>query len=264
MIPFYILLLDVRLAARRRSRVGGRRHAGAWLPARRHGRPHYAQRRRACSTRTAIATARVYDPELRLLRPDLCVRSRRHHPGWPAPHVQGSGGRLLLHHADERKLSAPGNAEGRRGRHPTRHVSVSRLQAKKKGPRVQLLGSGTILREVIAAADLLEKDFGVAADVWSCPSFNELRRDGIDVERWNLLHPAQAPRKQLCRGMPCGHAGPRCRCDRLYARLCRTDSAICAVSLSVSRHRWLRPQRLSGSATQILRGRTVTTSRSQP
>ena len=58
-----------------------------------------------------------------------------------------------------------------------------------KGPRVQLLGSGTILREVIAAADLLRDDYGVASDVWSVPSFTELRRDGIEVERWNMLHP---------------------------------------------------------------------------
>jgi pyruvate dehydrogenase E1 component len=62
-------------------------------------------------------------------------------------------------------------------------------------PRVQLLGSGTILREVIAAAELLEKDWGVAGDVWSVTSFTELRREGIDVERWNLLHPSEKPRK---------------------------------------------------------------------
>ncbi|HUN93378.1 MAG TPA: pyruvate dehydrogenase (acetyl-transferring), homodimeric type [Burkholderiaceae bacterium] len=62
-------------------------------------------------------------------------------------------------------------------------------------PRVQLLGSGTILREVIAAAEILEADWGVAGDVWSVTSFTELRRDGIDVERWNLLHPTQPPRK---------------------------------------------------------------------
>jgi pyruvate dehydrogenase E1 component len=60
--------------------------------------------------------------------------------------------------------------------------------------KVQLLGSGTILREVIAAAELLEKDFGVAADVWSVTSFNELRREGIDCERWNTLHPDTKPR----------------------------------------------------------------------
>jgi len=63
------------------------------------------------------------------------------------------------------------------------------------GPRVQLLGSGTILREVLAAAGLLESDFGVAADVWSVTSFTELRRDGIEAERWNMLHPtASSPR----------------------------------------------------------------------
>jgi len=63
-----------------------------------------------------------------------------------------------------------------------------------KGPRVQLLGSGTILREVIAAAELLKQDWGVAADVWSCPSFTELRREGLATARWNLLHPTDKPR----------------------------------------------------------------------
>ncbi|KAI5912536.1 pyruvate dehydrogenase (acetyl-transferring), homodimeric type, partial [Thauera sp. 2A1] len=62
------------------------------------------------------------------------------------------------------------------------------------GPRVQLMGSGTILREVIAAADLLKADWGVEADLWGAPSFNELARDGQAVERWNLLHPMEAPR----------------------------------------------------------------------
>ncbi len=65
----------------------------------------------------------------------------------------------------------------------------------KEAPRVQLLGSGTILREVIAAADLLVNDFGVVADVWSVPSFTELRRAAIEVERWNTLHPTETPRK---------------------------------------------------------------------
>ena len=64
-----------------------------------------------------------------------------------------------------------------------------------KGPRVQLLGSGTILREAIAAADLLRNDFGVTADVWSVPSFTELRRDGLDIERWNMLHPSEPQRR---------------------------------------------------------------------
>jgi pyruvate dehydrogenase E1 component len=63
-----------------------------------------------------------------------------------------------------------------------------------KAPRVQLLGSGVILRESIAAAELLAKDWGVEADIWSCPSFTELARDGHAVARWNLLNPTAKPR----------------------------------------------------------------------
>ncbi|MCB2008184.1 MAG: pyruvate dehydrogenase (acetyl-transferring), homodimeric type [Burkholderiaceae bacterium] len=78
----------------------------------------------------------------------------------------------------------------------------------KKTPRVQLMGSGTILRESIAAQELLEKDWGVAADVWSCPSFNELGRDGQDCERFNLLHPEAEPRVPFVAQQLEKHAGP--------------------------------------------------------
>ncbi|MBB1473025.1 pyruvate dehydrogenase (acetyl-transferring), homodimeric type [Luteimonas sp. MC1782] len=82
-------------------------------------------------------------------------------------------------------------------------------KAKKGELRVQLLGSGTILREAIAAAELLDKDFGVTADIWSCPSFTELRRDGFDVERWNRLNPeAKAPRKAYVTTLLEGRQGP--------------------------------------------------------
>ena len=67
-------------------------------------------------------------------------------------------------------------------------------RGKKERSKVQLLGCGTILREVIAAAELLEEDFSVGADVWSATSFTELRRDGMAVERWNRLHPTEPPR----------------------------------------------------------------------
>ena len=67
-------------------------------------------------------------------------------------------------------------------------------KGKAKKPRVQLLGSGTILREVMAAAEMLEADWGVAADVWSATSFNELRREAQEVHRWNLLHPDKKPK----------------------------------------------------------------------
>jgi pyruvate dehydrogenase E1 component len=78
----------------------------------------------------------------------------------------------------------------------------------KNKQRVQLLGSGTILRESIAAQELLEKDWGVAADVWSCPSFNELTRDGQDAERWNLLHPLETRRVSFVDQQLEKHAGP--------------------------------------------------------
>jgi pyruvate dehydrogenase E1 component len=60
--------------------------------------------------------------------------------------------------------------------------------------QVQLLGSGTILREVLEAQTLLADDFGVAADVWSVPSFTELAREGMEVQRWNTFHPGEEPR----------------------------------------------------------------------
>jgi len=78
----------------------------------------------------------------------------------------------------------------------------------KKGQRVQLLGSGTILREVLAGADLLANDFGITADVWSVTSFNQLRRDGLDAQRWNLLHPGEKPRVPYVAECLTGHEGP--------------------------------------------------------
>ena len=74
--------------------------------------------------------------------------------------------------------------------------------------RVQLLGSGTILREVMGAAELLEKDWDVSADVWSVTSFNELRREGQDVERWNMLHPGKKQRVPYVTGQFEGIDGP--------------------------------------------------------
>jgi pyruvate dehydrogenase E1 component len=73
---------------------------------------------------------------------------------------------------------------------------------------VQLLGSGSIFREVLAASEILKADWGVTSDVWSVPSVNELARDGRECERWNLLHPkaeARTPYVQECLG---GMTGP--------------------------------------------------------
>ena len=81
-------------------------------------------------------------------------------------------------------------------------------EGAKKTLRVNLLGSGSILRESIFAKELLEKDWGVAANVWSCPSFNQLARDGQDCERWNLLHPSETPRVPFVAQQLEKHKGP--------------------------------------------------------
>ncbi|MFO1455727.1 MAG: pyruvate dehydrogenase (acetyl-transferring), homodimeric type [Steroidobacteraceae bacterium] len=74
--------------------------------------------------------------------------------------------------------------------------------------RANLLGSGTILREVQAAAEILERDYGVPADVFSVPSFSELRREALDCERWNLLNPNEKPRVPYVAQCLSGHEGP--------------------------------------------------------
>jgi pyruvate dehydrogenase E1 component len=98
---------------------------------------------------------------------------------------------ITLYNENYEHPAMPAGAEEgiRRGLYLLRE---STLEGK---PRVQLVGCGTILREVLAAAARLEAEFGVAADVWSATSFGELRKDGLACDRWNLLHPAEAPRE---------------------------------------------------------------------
>ena len=85
---------------------------------------------------------------------------------------------------------------------------AGKVAAKGAPLQVNLLGSGSILRESIAAKELLERDWGVAANVWSCPSFNQLGRDGQDAERWNLLHPTETPRVPFVAQQLEPHPGP--------------------------------------------------------
>jgi pyruvate dehydrogenase E1 component len=87
-------------------------------------------------------------------------------------------------------------------------ADTKETKANKGAPRVQLLGSGTILRESIAAQALLAQEWGVQADVWSCPSFNELTRDGQDCERFNMLHPLETPRVSFVAQQLSAHSGP--------------------------------------------------------
>ena len=82
-------------------------------------------------------------------------------------------------------------------------------ESKKKAKQhVQLMGCGTILREVIAAAEMLEKDYSITSDIWSVTSFNELRRDGLAVERHNALHPEDKPKDSYVSSQLKGRQGP--------------------------------------------------------
>ena len=85
---------------------------------------------------------------------------------------------------------------------------LQEAEGAKKMPRVNLLGSGTILRESMAARDLLATDWGVASNVWSCPSFNELDRDGAEAERWNLMHPTETAKLSFVAQQLTPHEGP--------------------------------------------------------
>jgi len=86
--------------------------------------------------------------------------------------------------------------------------SAAVAKVDTKTPRATLIGSGTILREVIAAAEMLERDHGVRCEVMSATSFSELRRDALDCERWNLLNPTQAPRVPFVSRALTGREGP--------------------------------------------------------
>ena len=114
---------------------------------------------------------------------------------------------------------------------------------------------GTILREVLAGADLLEQDFGVTADVWSVTSFTELRRDGIEVERFNTLTRSQEARVAYVTEQLAERRGPGDRIDRLHPRLRGPDPAVGSGRVSRARDRWLRPQRLPQGVAQLLRSR---------
>jgi pyruvate dehydrogenase E1 component len=78
----------------------------------------------------------------------------------------------------------------------------------KKRKKVQLLGSGTILREVIAAGAMLDEEWGVDADIWSVTSFNELAREAADIQRWNMLHPLEDARTPYVTQCLKDHRGP--------------------------------------------------------
>ena len=170
MLPFYSILLDVRFPAHWRPDLGRGRPALTRLPARRHRRPHHARWRGPAAPGTARACCwprrcSIAAPTTPASRASSRSSSTRH-----AADDGAAGGRLLLRHSDERELCAALAAGGRGGRsHQGLYRYATHTPAAAKG-RVRLLGAGTILREVIAAAELLASDWGIAAEVWSAPA----------------------------------------------------------------------------------------------
>jgi hypothetical protein len=172
--------------------------------------------------------------------------------------MSGAGGRLLLHHRDERELRTR-RCPRARGGHPQGHVPAARGRKKRSKARVQLLGSGTILREVIAAPSCSKNDFGVAADVWSVTELQRAARDGIERR---ALEPAasdaRAARKSYVeRCLEGRREGPGDRRDRLHApsptrsgRSCRAATYTLGTD-GFGRSDYARKLR------QLLRGRTA-------
>ena len=131
------------------------------------------------------------------------------------------------------------------------------VEAKKKAARVQLLGSGAILREVEAGAALLADDFGIASDIWSVTSFMELRRDGLDARSLEHAAPDRDAQALSCRDL--SRQGRRSRhcVDRLHEAARRPDPAVRSRPLSCAGDRWLWPFRLQAKTAQLLRGRSL-------
>ena len=129
---------------------------------------------------------------------------------------------------------------------------------------MRLLGAGAILREVEAGAELLAKDFGVTSEIWSVTSFTELRRDGLEVERWNMLHPEETARVLLCRAM--SRQGRRGRSIAATDYIKAIPDGIRpyrAGALQGARHGRLRPLGLSRARCARSSRSTAITSRSR-
>ena len=119
----------------------------------------------------------------------------------------------------------------------------------KGQPRVQLMGSGSILREVLAAAELLRDDWGVIADVWSATSFTLLHRDGESAYRWNMLHPGDEPRLPYVRALLDDHDGPVIAASDYVKTFAEQIRPFVGMrQFHAFGHRWFRPQRYAQGA----------------
>ena len=249
MIPFYVFYSMFGF-----QRIGDLAWAAgdsrARVPARRHRGADDAERRGPAARGRPQPPALRDGPELHLVRPRLRLRARGDRPRRPAAHDRRAGGRLLLPDDHERELPRI-----RRCPRVPRRGSCAGCTGSREidGAKVRLLGSGTILREVEAAAELLGQDFEIPAEVWSVTSFTELRRDGLARER-EAAPPWRGRRRPGWR-MPGRELGAGRRRDRLHEGAPRRHPRVGAGPLRGARHRRLRPQRLPQASAPVLRGR---------
>ncbi len=122
--------------------------------------------------------------------------------------------------------------------------------------RVQLFGSGTILREVLAGADILEQDFDIKSDVWSITSYSELSREAAGVERWNLLHPDEEPRHSFVERQLARRKGPAIAASDYVCAHAEQIRAPRRPAVHGARHRRLGAERHARDAAALLRGRS--------
>ena len=152
----------------------------------------------------------------------------------------------------------PPHARGRRGGDPPR-ASTASPRRRTSGARrsaAQLVGSGSILQQVLAAQDLLAEKYDVAADVWSAPSFQLLRNDALEVERWNRLHPDARRRASRTSARSCRRdGGPIVAATDYMKALPDMVARWLPAALRLARHRRLRPQRHARGPARALRDR---------
>ena len=207
--PVLHLLLDVRVPAHRRLDLGDGRPARARLPDRRHRRPHHADRRGPAARRRPLAAARGDQPGGRALRPGVRLRGQPHHADRPRADVRRERrGRDLLPH----RLQRAGPARPRSRTTSTSRAS-SRASTTSRRPRARARGSSCSPRASASRgsrrrSEMLAEEWGVQADTWSVTSWNELARDAVAAEEWNLLHPGESPRTAYVTDRLAGAPGP--------------------------------------------------------
>ena len=232
--PVLHLLLHVRLPADRRPDLGRRRHALPGLPDRRHRGPHHAGRRGAAAPGRPQPPAGLHPSPRRGLRPGLRLRAGGDHARRASAACTSSRRTSATTSRWERALRHARDARGRARRASSRALYRFRARRRRRSEtrRVKLLGSGAILNEVLQGRRrCCEDEYGVESDVWSVTSYKQLHRDGLDVERWNRLHPGEKPRVPYVRAV-LRRANPA-----VWSSRPRTTSRRCPIRSAVGRRR---------------------------